>query len=160
MKHIEASKRIRLTRDIGEEDLKQAMLERFKRSFDVENITENDKGFHIEGTTGGADNITRHARVDLNVQIIKQNEICRIMVYGYSKMARSLLITYTLLFFLVLLVGLLPGSIETSGEDSGAMDALVLLIFGIFIFYDVNKKIEDPKTSLTDVLNSLETEFG
>lgn len=160
MKHIEASKRIRLTRDVTAEDMKQSMLERLKRAFDIENCTENDKGFHVEGTTGGPDNITRHARIDLNVQIIKQNEICRIMISGYSKMARSLLITYILLFFSVLIVGLLPGSIETSGEDSGAMDALVLLLFGIFIFYDINKKIEEPKTYLSDILDTLETEFG
>tara|TARA_B100002003_G_C14019709_1_gene491784 strand:- start:148 stop:630 length:483 start_codon:yes stop_codon:yes gene_type:complete len=160
MKHIEASRRIKLTRDVTEDDLKKALTERLKRAFEMESFTENDRGFHIEGTTGGADNVTRHARVDLNVQLVKQNEICRIMIYGYSKMARSLLITYSVLFFLVLLVGLLPGSIETSGEDSGAMDALVLLIFGIFIFYDVNKKIEDPKGHLESILMSMETEFG
>ncbi len=160
MKHIEASKRIRLTRDISESDLKRALTERLKRAFDVENITENDKGFHIEGTTGGTDSISRHARVDLNVQLYKQNEICRVMIYGYSKMARSLLISYSVLFFVVLMVGLLPGSIETNGADSGAMDAFVLLVFGIFIFYDIDNKIAEPKESLTSILESLETEFG
>lgn len=160
MKHIEASKRIRLTRDISEADLKRSLMERLKRAFDVENVTENDKGFHVAGTTGGADNITRHARVDLNVQLIKNNEICRVMIYGHTKMARSLLITYSVLFFLVLLVGLLPGSIETSGEESGAMDAFVLLVFGIFIFYDINTKVSEPKDSLNSILESLDTEFG
>lgn len=160
MKHIEASKRIRLTRDVSESDLKRSLTERLKRSFDVENITENDKGFHIEGTTGGADSITRHARVDLNVQLSKHNEICRVMIHGHSKMARSLTITYSLLFFVILLVGLLPGSIDTNGTESSAMDALVLLVFGIFIFYDVNSKITEPKESLAAILDSLETEFG
>jgi hypothetical protein len=160
MKHIEASKRIRLTRDVSESDLKRALTERLKRAFDVENITENDKGFHIEGTTGGTDSISRHARVDLNIQLYKQNEICRVMIHGYSKMARSLLISYSVLFFVVLMVGLLPGSIETNGADSGAMDAFVLLVFGIFIFYDINNKIAEPKESLASILESLETEFG
>lgn len=160
MKHIEASKRIRLTRDISESDLKRALTERLKRAFDVENITENDKGFHIEGTTGGADSISRHARVDLNVQLSKNNEICRVIIYGHSKMARSLLITYSLLFFLVLLVGLLPGSIDTNGAESSAMDAFVLLVFGIFILFDVNAKITEPREALASILDSLETEFG
>jgi hypothetical protein len=160
MKHIEASKRIKLTRDVTEDDLKQSMVSRIKNAFDVENVIDNDLGFKIEGTSGGADNVTRHARIDLNVRIIKQNEICRILITGSSKMARSLLITYSALFFCVLLVGLLPGSIETSGETSGAMDALVLLLFGIFIFYDINKKIDEPKAYLTSILESLETEFG
>lgn len=160
MKHIEASKRIKLTRDVSEDDLKRALTERLKRAFDVESVVENDKGFHVSGTTGGLDNITRHARVDLNVQLSKQNEMCRIIIYGYSKMARSLLITYSVLFLIVLLLGLLPGSIETSGEDSGAMDTFVLMVFGIFIFFDVNKKIEEPKESLVSILDSLDTEFG
>lgn len=160
MKHIEASKRIKLTRDISEEDLKQSMMERLKRAFDVENVTESGKGFHVEGTTGGTDSITRHARIDLNVQVVKQNEICRIMIFGYSKMARSLLISYIMIFMLVLFIGLLPGSIETSAETSGPEDALVLLLLGVFIFYDINKKVDDPKEYLTSILNSMETEFG
>ena len=160
MKHIEASKRIRLTRDVSESDLKRSLTERLKRAFDIENITENDKGLHIEGTTGGADSISRHARVDLNVQLSKHNEICRVMIHGHSKMARSLIISYCVLFFVVLLVGLLPGSIDTNGTESSAMDAFVLLVFGIFIFFDVNNKITEPKESLADILDSLETEFG
>lgn len=160
MKHIEASRRIRLTRDISEADLKRALQERLKRAFDVENVTETDKGFHLEGTTGGADAITRHARLDLNVQLYKHNEICRILITGHSKMARSLMMTYSVLFFLVLMVGLLPGSIETNGADSEAMDTLVLLLFGIFIFYDVNTKIAEPVESLRSILDSMETEFG
>ncbi len=160
MKHIEASKKIRLTRDISEEDLKQSLLERLRRAFDIDTMTENQKGFYIEGTTGGTDNITRHARLRLNVQIAKHNEMARIIMFGSSKMARSLLITYTVLFFLVLLAGLLPGSIETNGEDSNALDALVLLLFGIFIFYDISRKIAEPREYLDSILLSMDTEFG
>lgn len=160
MKHIEVSQRIRLTREVNEEDLKQGLIERIRRCFEIDSITENDEGFRVKGTTGGAESITRSARIDIQVRIIKQNEIARIIITGDSKTARSLLIWYVGLFFTVLLVGLLPGSIETSGEDSGALDALVLLLFGIFIFYDMNKKIEEPKAYLTSMLQSMETEFG
>jgi hypothetical protein len=59
-----------------------------------------------------------------------------------------------------MLVGLLPGSIDTNGETSGALDTLVLMIFGIFLFFDVTKKIEEPKDSILSILDSLETEFG
>jgi uncharacterized protein YhhL (DUF1145 family) len=160
VKYIEASKKIRLTRDVSEEDLKQSMLERLRRAFDIDTMTENQKGFYIEGTTGGTDKITRHARLRLNVQISKHNEMARIIMFGSSKMARSLLITYSILFFIVLLVGLLPGSIDTSGDGSSAMDALVLLIFGIFIFYDIHKKISEPREYIDSILHSLDTEFG
>ena len=160
MKHLEVSQRIKLTREASEDDLKQGLIERLRRAFDIDSLTENDAGFRVQGTTGGPESITRHARVDLSVKIIKQNEMARVIIHGHSKMARSLLITYVTLFFVVLVVGLLPGSIETSGETSGAMDALVLMVFGIFIFYDINKKIEEPLSSLTAMLQSLETEFG
>ncbi|MFN3700558.1 MAG: hypothetical protein ACK4VI_03440 [Alphaproteobacteria bacterium] len=160
MKYIEVSKRVRLTRDVSEDDLIKVMTERLHRAFDVSNIKENDKGFNLQGTSGGGGKMMRHAAVDLNVQVVKQNEICRIMVCGTSKMSKSLVLVYSTLFFLVMLVGLLPGSIDTNGETSGALDTLVLLIFGIFLFFDVNKKIEEPKDSILSILDSLETEFG
>lgn len=160
MKHIEASRRIRLTRDVTEADLKKALLERLRRSFDMKTLTENDKGFHFEGTTGGISTFMRHAHVNLNVHLVKNNEICRVIVYGQSQTAQSLMVVYSALFFLIMLLGLLPGSIETNGIDSDAADTFVLMIFGIFIFYDINNKINEPKDSLLGILNSLETEFG
>lgn len=80
-------------------------------------------------------------------------------MYGYTQAAKSLLFCYSFLFFLVLMTGLLPGSVE-SGEGSGAMDALVFLIFGIFIFFDINKRLVEAQEYLKAVLDSLETEFG
>lgn len=160
MKHIEVSRRIRLTRDVTEDDLKKALIERLRRSFDLKAMAENDKGFHFEGTTGGISKFMRHAHVDLNVHLVKNNEICRVIVHGQSKTALSLMVVYTALFFLIMLLGLLPGSIETNGVDSDALDTFVLMIFGIFIFYDINNKINEPKDALISILNSLETEFG
>ena len=160
MKYIEVSKKIRLTKDASEDDLKQALIERFHRAFDIDHVKENGHDFQVSGTTGGKDSITRHASVNLNVSVKKQNEIVRIMVYGSSKMARSLMISYVALILLILVVGLLPGSIETGGEGSGALDALVFLIFGIFTFYDVNKKVAVPEEYLHTILESLDTEFG
>lgn len=160
MKHIEVSRRIKLTRDVTEDELKKALLERLRRSFDIKSITENDKGFHFQGTTGGISKFMRHAQVDLNVNLVKHNEICRVIVHGKSTSAKSLMIIYTLLFFVIMVLGLLPGSIETNGIDSDAQDTLVLMIFGIFIFYDIHNKIKEPKDALVGILNSLETEFG
>ena len=160
MKNIEVSKRIKLTRDVNEEDLRQGLMDRMRRSFEVDSITETENGFRVKCATGGPESITRSARVDLNVRIIKQNEIARIIMHGTSNTARSLMIWYVGLFLAVLLVGLLPGSIETNGVDSDAFDTLVLMLFGVFIFYDINKKIDEPHAYLNAILKSLETEFG
>jgi hypothetical protein len=160
MKHVEVSRRIRLTRDVSEDDLRKALLERLRRSFDVNSITENDKGFHFDGTSGGMNKFMNHAHVDLNVNLVKNNEICRVVIHGQASASRSLMVIYSVLFFIILMVGLLPGSIETNGIDSDAQDTMVLLIFGIFIFYDINNKINEPKDALVSILNSLETEFG
>lgn len=160
MKHIEVSRRIKLTRDVTEDDLKQSLIERLRRCFDVDSITEVDGGFRIKCASGGADSITRSASVDLNVKINKQNEIARIIICGTTKTARSLMIWYVGLFVMVLLVGLLPGSIETSADTSDASDALVLLLFGAFIFYDISKKVDEPQQAVEAILKSLDTEFG
>lgn len=160
MKHLEVSKKIILTKDVSEDDLKKALQDKLSKAFDIDSLSDDESSLSFYGATSGYDGITRHAQIKLNIKISKQNEIVRIILTGRSKMARSLLITYSLLTFVILMVGLLPGSIETSAEGSGALDALVFLIFGIFISYDINQKIEEPRSILIDILNGLDTEFG
>ena len=104
--------------------------------------------------------MVRHAQVDVDVRVVKNQEKVRVLVNGYSNVSKSLLVSYTMLFLMVLLAGLLPGSIETNGAESGAMDALVFVFFGIFIFYDINKKMSEPCEQIRAALDSLDTEFG
>lgn len=160
MKHIEVSRRFKLTREVSHEDLKAALLDSLRGAFDIEKVEDSGEMLRIKGTTGGRDSINRHARVDLDIKVAKQHEVARFIVKGTSGMARSLLISYIGLVILVLLVGLLPGSIETNGSDSNAMDTLVFMLFGIFIFYDINKKVGEPTHYVHSILQSLETEFG
>lgn len=160
MKHIESAISFKLTREATEKELTDSLMSRLKSAIDIESLEEKDKQIVIHGTTGGSDSITRHARIKLNITVKKQQEIARILIHGEAKIARSLMITYAGLVLLLLVVGLLPGSIETSGEDSGAMDALVLLLFGIFIFYDINVKVSEPSSFLDDILNSVRAEYG
>lgn len=160
MKYIEVSKRINITREASQEDLKQALLARLRRAFLVEQLKERDSKFHLEGSSGGNITFIRNARISIDIDITKNHDIGRIFIHGYSKVAKSLLVLYTALFVFILLLGLAPGSIETSGESSGAADALVFLIFGIFIFYDLNKKLDEPLEYLRAALDSLDTEFG
>ena len=160
MKHLEASKKIHLSKKVSVDDLKTALIVGLEKTIDIEKISDGNEEFSISGTTGSPASLTRHARLDLDIKIILEDNTARLLISGYSRTARSLMIMYWLLFLLMLVVGLLPGSIETSGDRSGAIDALVFLIFGIFIVMDVNKKLVEPQEFLQSTLESLNTSFG
>lgn len=159
MKHLEVSRKIELKKNVGPEELKQSLLEKLQRTIEIESVSDGSTNFKITGTTGTPSGITRHAKVDLDVRILFEERVARIVISGYARTARSLALFYTSSFVAFLLVGLLPGSIE-SGENSGPVDVLVFLIFGIFIIYDINRKLMEPNEFLQIALQSLDTEFG
>jgi len=160
MKHIEVSRKIQLARQVSAEDLKKELIARLGRAIEIDKTGDGVNEFALSGTTGSPDSITRHAKVDVDVSIRFDGNAARMVISGFSRPARSLSVLYGILFFFMLLVGLLPGSIETNAETSGAMDALVFLIFGIYIITDINKKLAEPKEYLETALESLNTTFG
>jgi len=160
MKYLEVSQKITLTKKVTHTDVRNSLVERLESAFKVEQVNKSKTGFTMTAKTGGCKSLVRHARMTVAATVSKDKDTVRIHITGRSKMACSLFMSYTALFFLVLVAGLLPGSIETSGEASGAMDALVLMIFGIFIFYDINQKISEPKKYLEAALKSLDVEYG
>lgn len=160
MKHIEVSKKITLQKSVSPEEIKQTLVDRLEKTIEIDTLGEGTEKFRLLGTTGSPSSLTRNARLDLDVDISFEGQIVRIIISGYSRVARSLAYTYWAMFLAVLLVGLLPGSIETSADTSGPMDVLVLLFFGMFIVMDVNKKVVEPKEFLETALDSLNTTFG
>ncbi|PJB69683.1 MAG: hypothetical protein CO093_09875 [Alphaproteobacteria bacterium CG_4_9_14_3_um_filter_47_13] len=162
MKHIEVSKKINLGKAVAASELKKALSGYLGKSIDIEEISGEDTDFKIKGTTGYPSGLTRHARVDLNISVFcqDQDKTARVIISGYARAARSLIIFYSFAFLLLLVVGLLPGFYETGQEESGAIDALFFLIFGIFIVFDVNNKLSVTKENLETALNSLDTMFG
>ncbi len=162
MKHIEVSRKIILARAVPPEDLKTALVDSLVKTTDLETVTDGIDSFTVKGTTGSPASITRHARIGFDVSIAynEKDKIARIIISGYAKAARSLVVLYSFAFFLLLMVGLLPGFIETSAETSGAIDALFFLIFGIFIVFDVNNKLMTTREYLETALDSLDTTFG
>ena len=162
MKHIEVSKKISLARTASAAELKKSLVGFLEKTIEVESLSEGDSRFKIKGTTGSPTGLTRHARVDMDISIdYREDEnMARIIISGYAKAARSLIVLYSFAFLMLLLVGLLPGFYETSQEDSGAIDALFFLIFGIFIVFDVNSKLALTKEHLEAALESLDTSFG
>ena len=123
-------------------------------------VLDNEGDFSISGTTGSPASMTRYAKLDLNVVISLDKNVARILISGYSRVAFSMIMLYLFLFSIILLVGLLPGFIETDAENSGAMEALFFLILGIFVMVDVNKKLADPKEDLESALEAADTIFG
>ncbi len=162
MKHIEVSKKIELAKPSTPEDLKKILMNHLEKTIDVETVTDGDSHFKFKGTTGAPASMTRHSRVEFDVSINYQKEdgLARIIISGHARAARSLVLLYSMAFFLLLLVGLLPGFYETSQEESGAIDALFFLIFGIFIVYDVNSKLALTKEHLETALQSFNTALG
>lgn len=160
MKPIEVSRKIVLQRPVSADDLKRRFVERLEKTIEIDSLGEGLDKFRITGTTGSPASLTRNARLDLDVEIILDGNVARVIVSGYSRPARSLSLLYWVMFFVVLLVGLLPGSIETSADTSDSMDVLVLLIFGMFIVFDVNKKLSEPHDFIKAALGSLETTYG
>lgn len=156
MKYIEVSRKIEGHSDAQVGDVKELLIDKLDRIIDIENVTENLEKFKVVGTTGTPSGFSRHSRIDLDVEIIKQDRTFKILIAGQTRIATSLAITYMLLVIAVLVIGLLPGSIE-SGEDSGAADALVFLFIGMYIIFDMKSKQEEPKGMLEDVLQSLDT---
>lgn len=160
MKYIEVAQKITLAESGSGPAMQEGLLEHLRRAFDIDVLTEKDSGFYFEGTTGGHESLTRHARVCADVHIKTDKKTSRIIISGYSKPAISLTILYSFLFFVLLLLGLAPGSIETGYDTSGPGDALVFLIFGIFIFYDIKAKLAEPAEHFKSVLEALDVAYG
>ena len=162
MKHIEVSRKLELDRAVSASELKKALIENLEKTTEIETVSDSDTMFKVKGTTGSPASITRHARIDMDISIDadEKEKVARIIISGYARAARSLVILYSFAFFALLLVGLLPGFIETSAENSGAIDALFFLIFGIFIVFDVNNKLSVTKEHFETALDSIDTAFG
>lgn len=160
MKHIEVSRKIELSKPATAAELKKILLERLEKAIDIEAVGDGLDAFSFSGTTGAPAGMTRHARVDFDVQIMIEDRTARIIISGFSRMARSLILFYIAAFFAILLIGLLPGSFDTSAATSDAGDMLVLLILGIFITVDVGKKLAEPRDFLETALQSMATSFG
>lgn len=161
MKHIEASRKIALSRAVDTEELKKSLVNCIENAINVDRVGEADDHFQITGTTGSPASMTRHAKVNLNVKlnVDTKDKTARIIISGYAQAARSMTIFYCLAFVLLLFVGLLPGFVETN-TSSNAIDALFFLIFGIFIVYDINTKLNLTREYLETALDSLDTIYG
>ncbi len=154
MKHIESSKLISLAAAAESSAIKYSLVERMRGVFHIETVGEGVENFTL--TAIGKD-IPCHCV--FNVLLKADNKYARLIVDGSAEISAASKILYTLGVLALLVLGLFPGTIKTGGSDS-AMDLMVFLFLGIFIFYDMNKKLAEPEILLDRILRAVATEFG
>jgi uncharacterized protein YhhL (DUF1145 family) len=154
MKHIESSKLINLSGAVETSAIKHSLVERMRNIFHIETIGEGLDNFSVSAT--GKD-IPCHCM--FNVMLKTDERYARLIVDGSAEITAAIKIIYTLGVLVLLVLGLFPGTINTTGHGS-ATDLMVFLFLGIFILYDMNKKLAEPEIMLDRILRAVATEFG
>lgn len=154
MKHIESSKLINLSNAVETVAIKNSLIERMRNIFHVETVGENTEKFTL--TAVGKD-IPCHCV--FNILLKTDPKHARVIVNGGARITAPTKILYTLGVLALLVLGQFHGIINTSSSGS-AMDLLVFLFLGIFVLYDINRKLSEPEYILDRVLQAIATEFG
>lgn len=154
MKHIETSKLVVLPHSVETAVIKKSLVERMRGAFHVETVGEGVESFSLAMM---AKEIP--CRCVLDVLVKTDGARARIMISGKVALNSSAKVFYALGILALLVLGLFPGLISTSGSG-GALDFLVFLFLGIFILYDTHKKQAEAEILLDRILSSVQTEFG
>ncbi len=154
MKHIETSRLINLSGAAGAAEIKCSLVERLRGAFHIETVGEGAEKFTL--TAMGRD-IPCHCM--LNVLLKTDGQRARLIIDGGAEINSSTKIFYILGILALLVLGLFPGIINTS-RGASALDFLVFLFLGMFVLYDMNKKLAEPEKLLDRILQAVATEFG
>jgi hypothetical protein len=154
MKHIESSKLIPLTGTVDAAVIKNSLVARMRNIFHVETVGDGAENFIVTATG-------KHipCQCVFNVLLKTDAKYARVVVDGGTKITTPTKIIYTLGVLALLVLGQFHGGLNTS-TGASAMDFLVFLFLGIFVLYDVNRKLSEPEYILDRVLNAVATEFG
>ena len=154
MKHIEASKLIHIPGAVEASAVKYSLVERLRGIFHIETVGEGDENFSLAAT--GKD-IPCHCM--LNVLVKTDEKHARVIIDGNAKITAATKIIYTLGVLVLLVLGQFHGILNTRATGN-AEDLMVFLFLGIFMLYDVGKKLSEPERMIDRVLAALHTEFG
>lgn len=155
MKHIECSQLIPLASPLETSTIKYSLVERLRASFHVETVGEGTENFDVNMM--GKDS---PCRCKLSIILKTDASRARVIVSGVATISPYTKIMYALGILALLVLGLFPGTINTSGQGSGATDFLVFLFLGAYVLFDMNKKIAELENLLERVLKALSTEFS
>ncbi len=159
MTHIEASQKIATTKKIDLAEVKYALTQRIRGAFHVETVGDGKDNFTIVAGRKSSLFGGMLYSFQLNVILKADTKHARVIVNGNAEITQSARILYVAGIFLVLILGLFPGSIET-GANGGPLDTIVILMIGAFLIYDINQKLVEPQKYIEKILKSLDVEFG
>ena len=144
--------------DLALARIKQSILTKMRHSFHVETVGDAVDTFTI--TAGGRRKFAGAVvcGMKLHMTIAQDDGCARIQMNGVVDITNSAKLMYCLGVLMVLLIGLFPGSIDTS-SNGGPLDALVFLVIGGFIVCDVTQKLRETETLLANALAQVKTEF-
>jgi len=154
MKHIESSRLITLSGTVEAAAIKNSLIERLQNIFHIETVGDNAEKFTM--TAIGKD---IPCQCVFNVMLKADGKYARLIVDGGTKINTPTKIFYVLGVLALLVLGQFHGSLNTSSGAS-AQDLMVFLFLGIFIIYDINRKLAEPGQLLDRILGALATEFG
>lgn len=155
MKHIESSKLINLAGDADIVAIKHTLIERLRGAFHIETVGENAENFSLTATGRNTP-----CTCSFNVLLKADGKRARIVVDGEAEINSSTKMLYVLGFLALLVLGLFPGTtINTSGRGS-AIDFMVFLFLGVFILFDMGKKLAEPELLMDRILTAVATEYG
>lgn len=141
--------------------IKQQLDERIGDLFKIQDLKEsNDGRIEFKAYSGAKDALIRHTEMHVKCDMMLEDGVLRIMARGQVKAAFSQTLLYSIGLLFVLLIGLLPGSLNTSWENAGAGDAAIFLIIGGYIVYDIETKLHLAEQLLRDAVDTLRTEFS
>lgn len=159
MKHIEVARKIDLVRATTASDIKKTLLERLERAMTIDRVSGGEEHFEFSGTTGAPASVARFAKVDFRTDIRIEDNSARIIISGYSRVASSMGVFYVIGFVLIMMTALLPSTADKT-YNSFAGETLVLLVLGIYIIFDINQKLAEPRELLETALQSLATTYS
>lgn len=154
MKHIESSRLIPLAGAVDAAAIKNSFVARMRNIFHVETVGDGTDAFTVTATG-------KHlpCACTFNVLLKMDAKHARLVVDGGTEITTPTKIVYTLGVLALLVLGQFHGGLNTS-IGASAMDILVFLFLGIFVLYDVNRKLAEPEQLLDRVLSAVATEFG
>lgn len=145
--------------DIDLAEVKLALTERFRRSFNIETIGNGIEKFSISFAARAHVFGAAAYRGSVDVRLKRDGLGLRILISGETRPTRAIIALYALLVFILLLVGAIPGSFDTT--DSGdALDALLILATGIFLMHDISQKLQGSFTMLDQIARATSVEFS
>jgi len=159
MTHIEVSQKIETTKKASLAELKYALTQRIRGAFHVETVGDGEDNFTIVAGRKSEFLGTFIYRFQLNILLKSSTKRACIVVNGNTELTQSTRILYIVLAVLILLFGLFPHP-STLVATGTSFNTIVLLLIGLFVFFDTTRKLAEPQTYLKRILESLDVEFG